>query len=341
MRVAIIGANGNFGLKRLKAISRSPHRVVALCDLEFDQALKLLSGTEVRQETDYHRLLDADFDLAVVSLPDPIKLAVVGDFLQARRHVLVEKPLSLRVSEVRRLFALAREKEVSLYVGYNICFFPAVVGLLKLLQEGHFGSIHHLRLFYGHGGVHTLLNRQNWRVEDISWGGAFVDMGTHILALAARFVPSVETGVLERQYVVSKHVEDNCTALLKGKGCVVELASSWTAWRSRFSVEVYGSHGFAEIEGLAKYAKYGHAGERIRYGRANPSGPPGVKERTWTPEGSTDTGCEIVDPFSAEVEFLDQEWQSLSTAVSTGTFDMDKEEQINTFVADVCERFYR
>ncbi len=341
MRVAIIGAGGNFGSKRLKAIRRSHDSVVALCDLQFEQPPQMCNEPGARLVTDYRRLLDLDFDLAVVSLPDHVKLQVVADFLAAGKHVLVEKPLSLSVSEVHRLFSIARQNNVCLYVGYNIQFFPSVAMLLGLLRDGYLGPVHHVRMFYGHGGVHSLLGAGNWRIEKTSWGGAFVDMGTHLLSLASQFIRRVDSGALERQHIVSEVVEDNCTALLKGDGCLVELTSSWTAWRSRFCVEVYGSEGFAELDGLVKYVKYGQPGERIRYGCRNPSGPPSVTERMWTLSTSEQGGAEGVDPFSVELEYLDWEWRWLTTEITAGTYDMVKEEETNLLVADVCERFYR
>lgn len=341
MRVAIIGANGNFGRKRLKAILRSQDSVVALCDLDFERALQLYNEPGVMLEKDYRRLLDADFDLAVVSLPDHIKLPVVADFLAAGKHVLVEKPLTLRVADVQRLFSLARQNHAYLYVGYNIRFFPSVAKLLELLREGFFGSVHHMRMFYGHGGVHSLLRNQDWRVGESSCGGAFVDMGTHLLSLVSELMPRVEAGIFERQHILSQSVEDSCTALLKGNGCMVELTSSWTAWRSRFCVEVYGSEGFAELGGLVKYVKYGQPGERIHYGRKNPAGPPLVTEKLWTLSSSEQPGAEAVDSFSADVEYLDQEWGWLLDQIKNGSFDMAREEEMNIFVADVCERFYR
>ena len=341
MRVAIIGANGNFGLKRLKSIQGSRDEIAALCDLQFDHALEAYHPAGAALETDYHRLLDGDFDIAVVSLPDHLKLPVVADFLAAGKHVLVEKPLSLRIDDVRRLFALAKQNRVFLYVGYNLRFFPSVSMLLDLLREQFFGTVHHLRMFYGHGGVQTLLTTENWRSGTSSWGGAFVDMGTHLLSLASCFVPSVESGSLERQRVISHNVEDNCVALLKGSGCLIELTSSWTAWRSRFSVQLYGSEGFAELDGLVKYIKYGQSGERIRYGRKSLSGPPSVQQKSWAFSASEAGEVEVVDPFSAEIEYADREWSWYTGAICNKNFDAAQEEQKNLFIADVAERFYR
>ena len=340
MRVAHIGASGAFGAKRLRAMVKAGAEVTALCDLKLDAVPPAYQGAGIILESDYRQLLDGDFDVAVISVPDHAKLQQVEDFLSAGKHVLVEKPLSLYTEDVRRLFSAARRHGVCLYVGYNLRFFPSVAALLDLLDTGYLGTVHHVRFFYGHGGARELLRNKNWRVGRLSWGGAFVDLGAHLLALVSRFVTGVESGVVESQHLFGADAEDSCAAVLRANGCLIELTASWTAWRSRFSAEVYGSKGFAELEGLVKYVRYGQAGERIRYGRRSASGAPEATEIAWTLRSRLQPGFVPVDDFSAETELLDQEWHWLETAFAEGTFDLDHEEASSLFVADIFERFY-
>lgn len=343
MKVALIGANGSFGLKRLRSILPSDDEIVALCDLQLDRVLEIYDSPSVVKETNYHNLLDLDIDIAVVSLPDFVKLQVVEDFLRAGKHVLVEKPFAPFVGEVRRLYALARQKRVCLYVGYNLRFFPSLATLLDLVQQEYFGKVHHIRLYYGHGGVHSLMHsRGSWRLGESTWGGSFIDMGTHLLSLVAHFVSSFDGGIIKCQHVVSPKVEDHCVGVLESDGCIIEFTSSWTTWRSRFAAQVYGTEGFAELEGLVKYVKYGQPGELLRYGRRSPAGVPDVTETLYTLPDSGESGANVVkvDPFSADVEYLDQEWRWFAGAIAQGAFDMAHDEACNIFIAEVTERLY-
>ena len=45
-------------------------------------------------------------------------------------------------------------------------------------------------------------------------------------------------------------------------------------------------------------------------------------------------------PFSAEVEYLDKEWAWLTRSINEGNFDLEHEEAVNLFIAEVFERFY-
>lgn len=343
MKVALIGANGNFGLKRLRSILPSDDEIVALCDLQLDRALEIYDSPGVVKEVDYRNLLDMDFHIAVISLPDFVKLQVVEDFLRAGKHVLVEKPFAPCVDKVRCLYALARKQGVCLYVGYNLRFFPSLAKLLDLVQQNYFGKMHHVRLYYGHGGVHSLMQSQgSWRLGESTWGGSFIDMGTHLLSLAAHFVSSFDSGTIECQHVVSPQVEDHCVGIFKSSGCIIEFTSSWTTWRSRFAAQVYGTEGFAELEGLVKYVKYGQPGELLRYGLRKLGGAPDVTEILFTLPGAKRTIANTVEvaPFSTDVEYLDQEWRWLTRAIADGTFDMAEQERINILIAEVIERFY-
>jgi predicted dehydrogenase len=325
--VAVIGCAGNFGAKRLAALRRAGAHVAAVCDVA-----EIAEPGGARVERDWRTLLDQEFDVACIALPDAAKIQVVEEFLRAGKSVVVEKPLAPRVRDVRQLFNLAREHGRALYVGYNLRFFPSLQRLLELLRSGTFGELLQLRAFYGHGGAPHLAASADWRVGDRTWGGSFVDMGTHLLSLAAEAIATVDAGSVQRQSTFTGAVEDSCTALLRAGDSVVTLSSSWTAWRSRFSLELYGRDGVAELEGLVKYVKYGQEGERLRWGRRAESGAPELEETLWTLENT--------DPASAELEYLDAEWRWLEDRLAAGTYDMEHEERVNTFVADVLERFY-
>ncbi len=329
MNIALIGANGNFGLKRLKALQKSNDQFIALCDTKFDQLPIEIQSQKIPQYSNWREILPLPVDLVVVSLPDFLKFEVVVGLLKAKKNVLVEKPLSLKTAEVKTLFQTARENGVFLYVGYNLKFFPSVSKLLKLTQENKLGKLHHIKMSYGHGGIHSLMQSNNWRLGEKSWGGALVDMGTHLLSLTSEWFSEAQLKAFETQRVVSKTVEDHATLLMKHEDCLIELTASWTAWRSIFRVEVYGSEGVAEIESLVKYMKYGQHGERLRWGTRNPKGAPEMHEEIWKLEDV---------PFSAEVEFLDEEWKWLKEKIETHSFDRDHEEKVNLFVAQMMEK---
>ncbi|MBF0492353.1 MAG: Gfo/Idh/MocA family oxidoreductase [Deltaproteobacteria bacterium] len=341
MKIGVLGANGNFALKRIKAIASGPDKIMAVCDQGFDRFEKSFPNlASVKKFTDYEELLKEDLEAVVVSVPDWLKKQIIPLAIKAGKHVLVEKPLSLTVQETKDYFSLARKNKVCLYAGYNLRYFPEVQALLHLIRQGHLGPIHFVRMFYGHGGIHSFLQNENWRISSESWGGAFIDMGTHLLNLAHEFMDHFESGFLDKQYIFSPNMEDHCTAILKNSQLTIELTASWTSWKSNFHLEVYGKEGVAEVEGLVKYAKYGQPGGFLRWGKKNPPHPFALKESLWSISQQTRADAEIPSTFSVDVEFLDEDWQTFSRAVQEKNFNTEAEEKMNLFVAEVMEKYY-
>ena len=61
--------------------------------------------------------------------------------LESGKHVLCEKPFALRPSEIRDIFALAREKELFVMEMQKCVFLPVMQELKKRIQAGEFGPI--------------------------------------------------------------------------------------------------------------------------------------------------------------------------------------------------------
>ncbi len=62
--------------------------------------------------------------------------------LLAGKHVLCEKPFTLREEETHELFALAREKGLFLMEMQKVVFLPVVQKIKELIRQGEFGPIH-------------------------------------------------------------------------------------------------------------------------------------------------------------------------------------------------------
>jgi UDP-2-acetamido-3-amino-2,3-dideoxy-glucuronate N-acetyltransferase len=64
--------------------------------------------------------------------------------LSAGKHVLVEKPLALRLDEARQLVDLARKRQLVLMVGHILQYHPAILKLKELISAGELGRIKYM-----------------------------------------------------------------------------------------------------------------------------------------------------------------------------------------------------
>src|SRR5262249_32823817 len=128
LRVALVGA-GNISSHHLPAYVRFRDQVelVAVCDL--DEALARRRAREAGVERVY---TDVDSLLREVAC-DALDVCVTHDqhapialaAIEAGRHVLVEKPFALTLTDCRKLVTAAERVGVTLMVGQNQRFLPA------------------------------------------------------------------------------------------------------------------------------------------------------------------------------------------------------------------------
>lgn len=151
VRVGFIGL-GNRGDQVLDAfLAQRDCEVAALCDLYqpyLDFAARK-SGGQAAQFKDYRRLLERkDLDAVVISTPDHWHALQMIEACQAGKDVYVEKPLSLRVSEGRRMVQAARRYQRVVQVGIHRRSVPFCQEAAALVRSGALGRITVARAFH-------------------------------------------------------------------------------------------------------------------------------------------------------------------------------------------------
>lgn len=143
-KVVVLGT-GYWGLN----LVRNFHEIGVLagvCDTNPAQALsisKKFGNVPVFSGVD-DVLSDATIDGVVIATPASTHHDLAKRALIAGKDVLVEKPLSLRLSQARELLEIARAKSRVLMVGHLLRYHPALIALKKLIDEGHLGKIEYL-----------------------------------------------------------------------------------------------------------------------------------------------------------------------------------------------------
>ncbi|MBI3653833.1 MAG: Gfo/Idh/MocA family oxidoreductase [Acidobacteria bacterium] len=175
-QIAVIGA-GYWGINHV----RNFHELGALktvCDAS-EASLQKIAATfaNTKIEADYQKVLaDTEIRGVVIATPAETHYSLAAAAIEAGKHVLVEKPLTLDVEEGERLVKLAEKRQAILMVGHLLEYHPAVLRLRQLIISGELGE---LRYIYS--------NRLNLgkvrREENILWSFA-----PHDIAIILRLV---------------------------------------------------------------------------------------------------------------------------------------------------------
>jgi predicted dehydrogenase len=152
--IGVIGCGG-ISEQHLLAYRKAGYRVVALVDRHREKAehRRAQFFPEAEIFTDYRRVLDRS-DIEVVDLtPHPHdRLPILENALQAKKHVLSQKPLVLDLDEGERLVELAARQGVLLAVNQNGRWAPHFSYLREAVKQGLIGRVLavHLSVHWNH-----------------------------------------------------------------------------------------------------------------------------------------------------------------------------------------------
>ena len=114
--------------------------------------------------------------------------------IAARKHVYCEKPLALNVAEAREIAREAGKAGVFVGLTFNYRFVPALLRAKQLIADGSLGEVYSFRAEYYHTGYQDPRKPLSWRMkEELSGGGALVDMGSHVIDLVLHLLGGMES----------------------------------------------------------------------------------------------------------------------------------------------------
>jgi len=145
IKIAVIGVNHIGGIHCRTYRQHPDTELAAVCDLMPERAQKAGLEYGVPAYTDMAEMLAKEpIDVVIVATSGMEKgshhYAPVMAAIEAGKDVLVEKPISNRIDEARRMVAFARERGVRFACNLNHRFTPAAFRAKELVTEGKLGS---------------------------------------------------------------------------------------------------------------------------------------------------------------------------------------------------------
>jgi scyllo-inositol 2-dehydrogenase (NADP+) len=117
-------------------------------------------------------------DLVVIATPNAWHYEYAKQALEAGKHVVVEKPLTLTTAEADELIALAKQKGVLLTQFHNRRWDGGFLTVQKLLREGSCGKPTFFEMHYDR---YEPKLSGNWRETKAPGNGVLFDLGVHLL----------------------------------------------------------------------------------------------------------------------------------------------------------------
>ncbi len=178
LRVALIGAGG-IAQAHLDAYQKVDEaQVVAVVDIVEERARRTAERWGIsRWYTDYRQALrEDDIEAVDICTPHNVHAGPALEALRSGRPVLVEKPMTARLSDAVRMVRLAREKGLTLFCGIASRWSPYVQRVKSFLNGQPLGDIYYAEIVaYRRRGIPggTFIRKET------AGGGAILDIGVY------------------------------------------------------------------------------------------------------------------------------------------------------------------
>lgn len=284
--------NLRVGLLGLGAIAQVVHLPVlhslegvtlaGVCDVDRSKASAIANrfgGPRVYQK-DEEVFNDPDIDAVVICTPSYLHNSQAIAALEGGKHVLLEKPLSIRAEDAEQVLKVAERTGKTLMVAMNNRYRPDIQALKPFATGGELGNLFLVRGAWLNKKVRVI--RPTWRHrKETAGGGAMMDLGVQTLDLAMWFLdfPKAKSVFAHMHPGEGMEVEDTVAIVVRlENGAAVSLSLSWSlvAERDRHYMRLLGTRGSGSIQPLAVYKELEHGMLDV-----TPSVPPG-RENMYT-----------------------------------------------------------
>ena len=135
-------------------------------------------------------LADPDVQAVYIPLPNHIHCEWVIKALEAKKHVLCEKPLAMNADEVQKMFDAAKKNGVILMEAYAYLHSPYVESLKKDVQSGIIGNVDFIDTAFVTQGY-----KEDFRLHKEFGGGAMYDLGCYCTTMILSLIDSDVTEI--------------------------------------------------------------------------------------------------------------------------------------------------
>ena len=141
MKFGIIGL-GNHAIKSvMPAIKISRNQILSI----YSRSKKRAEEQAIRYGSDSYDdlndILKTDVDAFYIASPNALHFEHARLALENGKHVLLEKPMTLRYSEATDLVRLAEKEDLALGVGFHLRLHPAIEDIKNAIDAGVIGNI--------------------------------------------------------------------------------------------------------------------------------------------------------------------------------------------------------
>ena len=261
-KVAIIGCGNIFPMhaESVKALEHT--KIVAVCDTKEVRAKEKAQQYDCNFYVDYKEMLSKEeIDVVHICLPHYLHAEVAMYAARLHKHVLTEKPMSIKLEDAEAMIKAARDNKVTLGVIFQNRYNPGSRLIKNTLVSGELGKILSGKLEVTWNRSDEYYSHSDWKgTWDKEGGGVIIDQAIHTMDLMRWFVDSdieyIDANISNRAHEIIE-VEDSAEGVIKYKNGVVTAfhAINYYTYDSPVEIELHCEKGIATMVGDKAHIK--------------------------------------------------------------------------------------
>lgn len=250
IRAAIIGLGGwGQHLVRCLGPDSSLIRFTAFATRTPDKARDFAASHGLRQIDSYEAALaDPEIDAVVLATPHRQHTGQIVAAAAAGKHVFTEKPLGVSVEEAQRAAQACADAGVTLGVGYNWRYQPALQAIRRMIDDGTLGRVLHLEGNFCGPSAYRF-PQGHWRHDRAEApAGGMTGRGVHVVDAMLHLAGPIEQVTAQSFRLVQDFGMDDTTSMLLrfasgATGYIGTVIATAETWR----MQVFGSKAWVSV----------------------------------------------------------------------------------------------
>src|SRR5688572_26895308 len=232
--------------------------LTAVCEVKQDRARAAAEKTGVPQFTDMHEMMRSAanaVDVVCVLTESGMHARHVIELARYGKHILVEKPMALTLTDAEDMIRACDEAGIRLFVVKQNRYNLPVTKLREALEQNRFGHIVMGTVRVRWCRTQAYYDQDPWRGTWSLDGGVFANQASHHIDLLEWMLGEPESVFARsRRALADIEAEDTGVAIIRFRSGALGVVEATTATRPRDlegSISILGERGSVEIGGFA------------------------------------------------------------------------------------------
>ena len=177
MKVGLIGLGG-MGFVHFNCYKKMQDVEIVVADVRVDMAKEKIADEAIKVYPNLTELLaNEDVDFVDICTPSYLHADLTVEALDAGKHVLCEKPMSITVAETQRMIDASVKNGKLLMTAHVVRFMAPYVYLKSVIDSGELGKPVHITM--SRISAAPKWSWENWMLDLKKSGGTAIDLSIH------------------------------------------------------------------------------------------------------------------------------------------------------------------